>query len=200
MLSVLPFAAAQHHYHCTYTGVLFLRKTEAKKSQEFQLDDLLSLRDYNRVNLKMSKREHGLCFKKYCSLTSWLLYCCCFFINIVNGYSIKNCTVRGSLKYSQNINVFCDKRSLCFVPGNIPDKTTYLDISDNVIQKIIKEYFSQLDNLRSLNVRHNKIKDVEEGAFSSLGALQELNLANNRLTDILGGMFQNLGNLTVLLN
>ncbi|XP_058629142.1 toll-like receptor 13 [Onychostoma macrolepis] len=145
----------------------------------------------------MSKREHGLCFKKYCSLTSWLLYCCTF-INLVNGYSIKNCTIRGSLKYAQNINVLCDKRSLHFVPGNIPDKTTYLDISSNVIQKIIKENFSQLDNLRSLNARHNKIKDVEEGAFSSLVALQELNLANNRLTDILGGMFQNLGNLSVL--
>uniref|UniRef100_A0A673KVS7 Uncharacterized protein n=1 Tax=Sinocyclocheilus rhinocerous TaxID=307959 RepID=A0A673KVS7_9TELE len=145
----------------------------------------------------MSKREHGLCFNKYCSLTSWLLYCC-ISINLVNGYSVKNYTVRGSLKYAQNINVFCNKRSLHFVPGNIPDKATYLDISNNVIQKIIKEYFSQLSNLKSLNALHNKIREVEEGAFSSLVALQELNLAYNKLTDILGGMFQNLGNLTVL--
>lgn len=145
----------------------------------------------------MSKREHGLCFLKYCSWTSWLLYCCVF-MNVVNGYSVKNCTVRGSLKYAQNINVLCDKRSLHFVPGNIPDKATYLDISYNVIQKIIKEYFSHLSNLRSLNALHNKIREVEEGAFSSLVALQELNLANNKLTDILEGMFQNLGNLSVL--
>ncbi|XP_059361551.1 toll-like receptor 13 [Carassius carassius] len=145
----------------------------------------------------MSTREHCLCFSKYRSLTSWLLYCC-IFINLVNGYSVKNCTVRGSLKYAQNINVFCDKRALHFVPGNIPDKATYLDISNNVIQKIIKDYFSQLSNLKSLNALHNKIREVEEGAFSSLVALQELNLAYNKLTNILGGMFQNLGNLTVL--
>lgn len=145
----------------------------------------------------MSKRERGLCFIKFCSLTSWLLYCCVF-INLVNGYSLKNCTVRGSLKYAENINVLCNKRSLHFVPGNIPDKATHLDISDNIIQKIKKEYFSQLSNLKSLIAQHNKIREVEEGAFSSLVSLQELNLACNKLTDILGGMFQNLGNLTVL--
>ncbi|XP_056120664.1 toll-like receptor 13 [Rhinichthys klamathensis goyatoka] len=145
----------------------------------------------------MSKRERGLCFIKSCSWTSWLLYCCVF-INLANGYSVKNCTIRGSLKYAVNINVFCNKRSLHFVPGNIPDKATHLDVSDNVIQKIKKEYFSQLSNLKSLIAQHNKIREVEEGAFSSLVNLQELNLACNKLTDILGGMFQNLGNLTVL--
>lgn len=145
----------------------------------------------------MSKRERGLCFIKYCSLTSWLL-CCCVFINLVNGYTVKNCTIRGSLKYAENINVLCNKRSLHFVPGNIPDKATHLDVSDNVIQKIKKEYFSQLSNLKSLTAQHNKIREVENGAFSSSVALQELNLACNKLTDILGGMFQNLGNLTVL--
>ncbi|CAM4558214.1 unnamed protein product [Leuciscus chuanchicus] len=145
----------------------------------------------------MSKRERGLCFIKYCSLTSWLLYCCVF-INLVNGYTVKNCTVRGALKYAENINVLCNKRSLHFVPGNIPDKATHLDVSDNLIQKIKKENFSQLSNLKNLSAQHNRIREVEEGAFSSLVALQELNLACNKLTDILGGMFQNLGNLTVL--
>lgn len=145
----------------------------------------------------MSKRERGLCFIKYCSLTSWLLYCCVF-INLVNGYTVKNCTIRGALKYAENINVLCSKRSLHFVPGNIPDKATHLDVSENVIQKIKKENFSQLSNLKNLSAQHNKIREVEEGAFSSLVALQELNLACNKLTEILGGMFQNLGNLTVL--
>jgi len=111
---------------------------------------------------------------------------------------VKNCTIRGSLKYAVNINVFCNKRSLHFVPGNIPDKATHLDVSDNVIQKIKKEYFSQLSNLKSLIAQHNKIREVEEGAFSSLVNLLELNLACNNLAEILGGMFLNLGNLTVL--
>ncbi|XP_043093170.1 toll-like receptor 13 [Puntigrus tetrazona] len=147
------------------------------------------------VNFKMS--THGLHFRKYHSLTSWLLYCCTF-ISLANGYSVKNCTVRGSLIYAQNINVFCNKRSLRFVPGNIPDKTTHLDISNNIIQKIIKEKFSRLYNLKCLNAQHNKIKEVEDGAFSGSVALQELNLANNKLRDISEGTFQNLRNLTVL--
>ncbi|KAL1276128.1 hypothetical protein QQF64_035751 [Cirrhinus molitorella] len=82
--------------------------------------------------------------------------------------------------------------------GNIPDKATYLDISNNIIQKITKESFSRLSNLKSLNARHNKIREVEEGAFGRLVSLQELNLAYNKLTHILEGMFQNLRNLTVL--
>ncbi|XP_067306009.1 toll-like receptor 13 [Pseudorasbora parva] len=136
-------------------------------------------------------------FTKPRRLTSWLLYCCVF-INLVDGYSVKNCTVRGSLQYAENINVFCNKRSLHSVPGNIPKKATYLDVSYNVIQKIKKKCFSQLSNLKSFIAQHNKIREVEEGAFGGLVALQELNLAYNRLTDILGGMFFNLGNLTVL--
>ncbi|XP_067266628.1 toll-like receptor 13 [Chanodichthys erythropterus] len=142
----------------------------------------------------MWKIEAGLCF---IGLTTRLLHCCVF-MNLVNGYSVKNCTVRGSLQYAQNINVFCNKRNLHFIPRNIPDKATYLDVSDNVIQQIHQEYFSHLSNLKSFIALHNRIREVEDGAFSSLVALQELNLAFNKLIDISGGMFQDLRNLTVL--
>ncbi|XP_051536104.1 toll-like receptor 13 isoform X2 [Myxocyprinus asiaticus] len=148
-------------------------------------------------HLKMLKREQGNYFFKHCRSLSVLFYCCVF-IKLVNGYSLKNCTVRGSLKYAQNINVFCNKRSLHAVPVKIPDRTTYLDISCNVICKINRRDLTQLFNLSCLIATHNKIQEVEEGAFSSLVALQELNLAYNKLRNITGGLFQNLVNLTVL--
>ncbi|KAL7845736.1 hypothetical protein AOLI_G00239280 [Acnodon oligacanthus] len=117
--------------------------------------------------------------------------------NLLDGYSLKDCTVKGSLN-STTMKVLCFKRQLRAVPESIPCRTRVLDISYNKISVIKRNDLGDLTNLHNLNVSKNMIEEVEDGAFRGLAALQELNLAHNRLTTISGGFFQDLFNLTEL--
>ncbi|XP_036413688.1 toll-like receptor 13 [Colossoma macropomum] len=121
----------------------------------------------------------------------------CVLLSLIDGYSLKDCTVKGSLN-STTMKVFCYKRQLHAVPESVPSRARVLDISYNKISVIKKNDLGDLTNLHNLNLSNNMIEEVEDGAFRGLAALQELNLAHNRLTTISGGFFQNLFNLTLL--
>ncbi|XP_036413190.1 toll-like receptor 13 [Colossoma macropomum] len=121
----------------------------------------------------------------------------CVLLSLIDGYSLKDCTVKGSLK-STTMKVLCYKRQLRAVPESVPSRARVLDISYNKISVIKKNDLGDLTNLHNLNLSNNMIEEVEDGAFRGLAALQELNLAHNRLTTISGGFFQNLFNLTLL--
>ncbi|XP_066517496.1 toll-like receptor 13 [Hoplias malabaricus] len=121
----------------------------------------------------------------------------CLRVSLINGYSLKDCTVKGSLR-SKTMKVLCYKRHLHAIPENIPHIVSVLDISYNDISVIKKNDLGELNNLQNLNGSKNKIKEVEDGAFRGLTALKELNLGHNKLTTISGEFFQNLSNLTVL--
>ncbi|XP_017579129.2 toll-like receptor 13 [Pygocentrus nattereri] len=126
-----------------------------------------------------------------------LVLSCSVLLNLMDGYSLKDCTVKGSLN-STFMKVLCYKRQLRAVPESIPCKARVLDISYNKISVIKRNDLGDLTNLHNLNVSNNMIEEVEDGAFRGLAALQELNLAYNRLTTISGGFFQDLFNLTEL--
>uniref|UniRef100_A0A3B1IXU2 Toll-like receptor 13 n=2 Tax=Astyanax mexicanus TaxID=7994 RepID=A0A3B1IXU2_ASTMX len=120
-----------------------------------------------------------------------------FSLTLTHGYSLKDCTVKGSLN-STNLKVLCYKRQLQAVPDSIPSRSRALDISYNKISLIKRNDLRDLSNLQHLNISKNMIVEVEDGAFRGLAALEELNLEFNKLKTISDGLFQNLFNLTFL--
>lgn len=66
----------------------------------------------------------------------------------------------------------------------IGQNLAFLDLSNNGLAIIKKDYFSSLSGLKFLNLATNKIKAVDNLAFQSLGNLQVLILLNNKITSI----------------
>ncbi|XP_066572597.1 toll-like receptor 13 [Amia ocellicauda] len=114
------------------------------------------------------------------------------------GYSIKNCTVHGSLDYTDRLKVLCYNMKFLHVPYKLPQNVRGLDISGNHISQITTKDFQKLANLKVLNASQNFISHVEQGAFQDLVTLQELNLAKNKLTVLSRNLFQGLESLIVL--
>ncbi|KAK1159172.1 hypothetical protein AOXY_G21781 [Acipenser oxyrinchus oxyrinchus] len=114
------------------------------------------------------------------------------------GYSLRNCTVQGSLNYTDRLKVLCYHMEFYHVPSDIPRNTKVLDISGNRISQLQENDFRNLTNLKNLNVSHNLICHVAPGTFRDLTGLQELNLTQNKLSVLSSSMFHGLLNLTVL--
>ncbi|KPP60030.1 toll-like receptor 22 precursor-like [Scleropages formosus] len=114
------------------------------------------------------------------------------------GYSLGNCTIRGSLRESDRPKVLCYKLNYHSVPRGIPHTTKVLDICCNKISVIKSDDLKGLKHLKILNVTKNLISHVEAGAFKDLVVLEELNLARNRLYTIPENFFQGLVQLSTL--
>uniref|UniRef100_UPI003AAB63AC toll-like receptor 8 isoform X1 n=1 Tax=Centroberyx gerrardi TaxID=166262 RepID=UPI003AAB63AC len=82
----------------------------------------------------------------------------------------------------------CRGRHLERVPEGITSNATELDLSENYIENITLNAFSNLVNLTVLNlnwVNHNKgLKTIAENAFKNLTKLHELRLSGNRLEKV----------------
>ncbi|XP_039629799.1 toll-like receptor 13 [Polypterus senegalus] len=135
---------------------------------------------------------------KVCIMSSCLFLCFIMWTVPAEGYFIRNCTVHGSLNYTDRLKVLCYKMNFHQVPSDIPHNTKVLDISINYISQLKEGNFKNLTNLSILNISKNHIGFLEEGVFKDLMSLYELNLAHNALREISGGMFKGLNNLTVL--
>ncbi|CDQ83879.1 unnamed protein product [Oncorhynchus mykiss] len=134
-----------------------------------------------RSGLTFSQLRLNLCFLMYC----WVL------ADPVCGYFLKNCTIRGNL-------ILCYNRNLEVIPSDIPRKVSNLDLAMNKISKIEKLDFTDLSNLKILNMSKNQISQVDDEALGHLDALQELGLSHNRLTTLSDHLFQGLANLSLL--
>ena len=73
-----------------------------------------------------------------------------------------------------------------------------LDLGFNRLMNIHMQDFSQLTNLRYLNLQNNSISSIQPKAFSSSPKLVHLNLANNFLESINSGIFVGLQQLEIL--
>ncbi|RXM94788.1 Toll-like receptor 13 [Acipenser ruthenus] len=114
------------------------------------------------------------------------------------GFSLRNCTVQGSLNYTDRLKVLCYQMEFYHVPSDIPRNTKVLDISGNRISQLRENDFRNLTNLKNLNASRNQICHVAPGTFRDLTGLQELNLTQNKLSVLSSSMFHGLLNLTVL--
>ncbi|XP_052096148.1 toll-like receptor 4 [Mytilus californianus] len=75
----------------------------------------------------------------------------------------------------------CHGRAFRNVPRNIPNDTTYLDMSDNKLPIILNFSFSGLKHVSSLKLLSAQISVIESKAFSGLVKLTSLDLSKNFL-------------------
>jgi Leucine-rich repeat (LRR) protein len=73
-----------------------------------------------------------------------------------------------------------------------------LDLSDNSINRLDKQYFSSLRTLQTLAMRNNRISSLHNGAFEGLISLQILDLSDNKLGYLPLDVFKSLFRLRVL--
>uniref|UniRef100_A0AAZ3SUR8 TIR domain-containing protein n=1 Tax=Oncorhynchus tshawytscha TaxID=74940 RepID=A0AAZ3SUR8_ONCTS len=147
--------------------------------------------------ITMPGKQSGSAFSQLRLFLSFLMYCWGL-ADPACGYFLKNCTIRCNLSDPSNMKVLCYNRTLEVIPLDIPLKVSNLDLAMNKISKIEKLDFTDLSNLKILNMSINQISQVDDGALGHLDALQELGLAHNRLTTLSDHLFQDLANLSLL--
>ncbi|XP_072177932.1 slit homolog 2 protein-like [Diadema setosum] len=104
-----------------------------------------------------------------------------------------SCNCQGSI-------VDCSGRGLPTVPDNIPMYTTELKFNGNEISRISSDgKFSNLPNLKILDLRDNRISVIEDEAFQGASSLVELKLTNNKLSKVTGRSFVGLKYLRTLM-
>lgn len=82
----------------------------------------------------------------------------------------------------------------------LPDKTTWIEISGLVIDKLPRYAFFRFGNsLRSLELNDCRIGIIENGAFAGLHRLQRLSLVGNHFSTIGAYWFRDLVNLQQLI-
>ncbi|KAG5880968.1 hypothetical protein JTB14_018697 [Gonioctena quinquepunctata] len=77
-------------------------------------------------------------------------------------------------------------------------RIVHFDASNNNISEINSGVFSNLSNLRYMNLQYNNIPSIPTGLFSDMSALVVLNLTHNQLEQFGHGSFGNLENLLTL--
>nr|QYZ87000.1 toll-like receptor 13 [Aquarana catesbeiana] len=117
------------------------------------------------------------------------------FIQQVHCFAIQGCVVHGQ----QNIKLLCYDRGLEHVPDHLPNTTSDLDISFNLIKVLKTADFSNVSHLQQLNVSNNHIHIIERGSFQMLTALEILNLNHNILMMLNNNIFEGLQNVSTLL-
>ena len=84
------------------------------------------------------------------------------------------------------------------VPTNIPGGTTFVNLDNNKIKKILTDAFLNLVNCKKLFISNNDITEIESGAFRSMVKLTELGLGYNILEKLRSDMFSGLPALEIL--
>eukprot|EP00057_Strongylocentrotus_purpuratus_P009465 XP_011663939.1 PREDICTED: decorin-like [Strongylocentrotus purpuratus] len=100
---------------------------------------------------------------------------------------------------SLGIRAICTHLGLRSVPQDLPNNTTLLDLSINLITILHNESFTYLPDIITLALRRNRISVIEDGAFEHLGNLKQLILENNRLRSLPAGLLSSNRLLLVFL-
>ncbi len=78
---------------------------------------------------------------------------------------------------------------------SIPENTTKVDFSWNLIPHIYAGFFQNLPNLTEINLLKNSISDVNDFSFSGVPSVEIINLYSNNLVVIRKHMFSGLRNM-----
>ena len=97
--------------------------------------------------------------------------------------SVSGCPEICRCSWSMNLELLvdCSGLGLRTVPGNLPSKTTFLNISGNHFEVLDNYTFSGLPHLSRLDLSHNTIGTIRSQAFQGLNTLITLSLQNNKL-------------------
>ena len=93
------------------------------------------------------------------------------------------CHVTKDASWAQGRHVNCSHRQLTTVPLDLPVHTTTLLLNNNDISKLEQKAFSNLTELRHLDLCENKIQSnqIAPDTFSAQGSLQYLDVSRNSL-------------------
>ena len=95
-------------------------------------------------------------------------------------------------------DTYCKQNSnIRTVPTDIPTRTKTIDLSNNSIQALDNDSFSELTNVTTIDLRDNVIQTVHNNSFAGLTNLTNLVLRNNNLSSLATCLF-NEQNLTYL--
>lgn len=119
-------------------------------------------------------------------------------VNPSAAYSIQNCQVLFSANTLADIEVDCSNHQVTSVPGGIPRGVVWLNIGENLIQRITKNDFRYFSNLRVLHIHQNQIAHIEDMSMVHLVGLRELYMQNNKLTNLPKHLLHGMLNLLVL--
>ncbi|CAL8267327.1 unnamed protein product [Merluccius merluccius] len=114
------------------------------------------------------------------------------------AFSIPNCKILFSSNAMADIKVDCSNHKVTSVPGGIPRGVVWLNIGENVIQRIYKYDFGYFSNLTVLHIHQNQIAHIEDMSLVHLVGLRELYMQNNKLTKLSKHLFYGMLKLSVL--
>ncbi|KAK6166027.1 hypothetical protein SNE40_022816 [Patella caerulea] len=92
----------------------------------------------------------------------------------------RNCTFSADDTY-HGIKADCSRGGFSTVPRNLPINITSLYLNNNNIGHLLNNQFSELLNLKYLNLNFNPILEIQEDAFNNLNQLQEIQLNGHNL-------------------
>ena len=100
--------------------------------------------------------------------------------------------------YDEDTHYTGHNKGFTMVPGNIPDYTTHVSLSNNNIRILHTNSFFRLGSCLVLNLNYNKISEVEEGAFNGMQKLEQLYLSHNLLRKLTTESFDGAYSLKLL--
>ncbi|VDH90554.1 G protein-coupled receptor 125 [Mytilus galloprovincialis] len=124
-----------------------------------------------------------------------IFYLVLFFL--INKSLSSKCT---TTRTGNDVFTDCHGRGFRYVPRNVPNDTTCLDLSDNELSVISNFAFFRLKYVSSLKLSSAQISVIESKAFSGLVKLTSLDLRNNTLDihSLLENVFNSLPFLRIL--
>ena len=100
--------------------------------------------------------------------------------------------VVGRVQYSRS------GHNLLTIPDDIPENTTYLDLSHNSLFELETRSFNNVHACEYLNLSFNHLRFVHEGDFQGLHNLKVLNISFNHLFEFSINEIQDLNSLAIL--
>ena len=104
-----------------------------------------------------------------------------------------NC-YHGNDGYKENI-VRCQHAELTFIPEDLPESSTILDLSKNNLSTIFLFSFGNVPRLKELYLNSNNIHTIIEGSFKNLSHLKSLDISENSLEIVSSRTFEGLNSL-----
>lgn len=89
------------------------------------------------------------------------------------------------------LRVSCTGKELMSFPWKIPPTTAKLDLSNNQLNDLSQDIFSNNTHLAWLQLNNNQLRNLPLGVFSNNTKLEKLRLKNNQLKDLPSGIFSN---------
>ncbi|MED6231463.1 hypothetical protein ATANTOWER_016487 [Ataeniobius toweri] len=118
--------------------------------------------------------------------------------SVCSGFGFRSC----SQNYAEADHIWCFNRmivNISRVVSMLPENTTAINLSKNMIRAIPPGAFARFAGLKHLDLSQNKLFNLKGEEFKSLHLMVFLNLSCNNISNIHSNTFEGLTSLKVLL-